>query len=259
MYQLHILNGDATLHSFNDTGLDGDVLVWREVFSEGPLSATLDAAFWSGREKWISQTFDDTEEGYRHKVLLELEKLSKPYTDITLWFEFDLHCQVNMLGVMQLLKQHVDLSGPDIYLVCPDCFPGVQSFRGIGQLTGKQLEALYDSRLHLGEYDFTIATEAWQAYITFDADKLQQFIEDTPFWGGLHLLKFALQAQVQRLELNEQGLNYIEQKLLLIYQNGTTDRHAIYEAFWHDEAIYGMGDAELDTYLDGLQSKGLIA
>jgi len=258
MSQLHILNGDATLQGFNDIGLDGDVLVWREVFSEGPLSATLDADFWYNRERWISQSFKDTTEGYEQKVLHELEKLSKPYTDITLWFEFDLHCQVNMLGVMQLLQQQVDLSGPEIYLICPDCFPGVPQFRGMGQLTGKQLEVLYDNRLHLGEYDFKLANEAWLAYISFDEDKLLQFIEDTPFWGGLHLLKFALQAQVQRLELNEQGLNYIEQKLLSIYQNGATNRQTIYEAFWHDEAIYGMGDAEIDGYLSNLEHKGLI-
>lgn len=258
MSQLHILNGDSTLYGFNDTGIDGDVLVWREVFSEGPLSATLDAAFWKTREEWISNAFNDTPEDYEVKVLHELEKLNKPYDDITLWFEFDLHCQVNMLGVMQVLQQHVDLSGPEVYLICPDCFPGVPNFRGMGQLTGKQLEVLYDNRLHLGEYDFKLANEAWQAYITCDAAKLDRFIDDTPFWGGLHQLKFALEAQVRRLQLNEQGLNYIEAKLLSIYKNVTTDRQTIYETFWHDEAIYGMGDSEIDNYLHRLKQKGLI-
>ncbi|WP_295772055.1 DUF1835 domain-containing protein [uncultured Mucilaginibacter sp.] len=258
MSQLHILNGDATLQGFNDTGIDGDVLVWREVFSEGPLAVKLDADFWHERQKYTSVTFNDTPDGYEHKVLYELEKLNQPYIDITLWFDFDLHCQVNMLGVMQLLQQQVDLSGPEIYLICPDYFPGVLNFKGMGQLTGKQLEVLYDNRLHLGEYDFKLASEAWRAYNTFNADKLDRFIDSTPFWGGLHQLKFALEAQVRRLEVNEQGLNYIEEKLLLIYQNGIINREGIYEAFWRDEAIYGMGDAEINTYLNRLQQKGLI-
>ena len=54
----------------------------------------------------------------------------------TLWFEFDLHCQVNMLGVMAMMLKHTDLSPPAIYLICPDEFPGEEDFRGMGQLNG---------------------------------------------------------------------------------------------------------------------------
>lgn len=257
MNQLHILNGDATLTGFNQTGLDGEVLVWREVFSEGPLAAKLDAGFWNHRANWIAQNFEDAPGSYQEMVMQELEKLNEPYDEINMWFEFDLHCQINLLGVMQLLKQEVDLTAPGIYLICPDSFPGVENFRGMGQLNGDQLEDLYDTRLHLTEYDFIIATEAWQKYILFDADALQQWINSTPFWGSLHLLKPALEAQVKRLQVNNEGFNYIEQKLLHLYQNGINTRTQIYEAFWNEAPIYGMGDTELDIYLKGLQSKGL--
>lgn len=256
---LHILNGDATLTGFNQTGLDGEVLVWREVFSEGPLSARLDADFWNRRADWIAQTFEDAPGSYHEMVMKGLEKLNEPYEEINLWFEFDLHCQVNLLGVMQLLKQEVDLTAPGIYLICPDSFPGVENFRGMGQLDGDQLEDLYDTRLHLTEYDFIIATEAWQKYIQFNAESLQQWIDATPFWGSLHLLKPAMEAQVKRLQVNEARLSYIEQRLLHFYQNGITSRAAIYEAFWNEAPIYGMGDAELDIYLKRLQEKGLLS
>jgi len=255
---LHILNGDATLTGFNQTGLDGEVLVWREVFSEGPLLAKLDADFWNRRSAWIAETFEDAPGSYQDIVMQELEKLNEPYDEINLWFEFDLHCQINLLGVMQLLKQEVDLTAPGIYLICPDSFPGVKNFRGMGQLNGNQLEDLYDTRLHLTEYDFIIATEAWQKYIQFNAEALQQWIDATPFWGSLHLLKPALEAQVKRLQINEQGLGYIEQKLLQLYQNGINTRTEIYETFWNEAPVYGMGDAELDIYLKRLHAKGLM-
>jgi hypothetical protein len=255
---LHILNGDDTLNGFNETGLDGDVLVWREVFSEGPLSENLDANFWQVRENWIAQTFDDTPDSYQQKVMHELEKLNQPYTEINLWFEFDLHCQVNLLGVMQLLQQQGDLTERNIFLICPDSHPDVPDFRGMGQLTGEQLEDVFDNRIQLTDYDFTLPAEAWKVYVSQDAHQLQHWIDATPFWGSLHLLQAALQAQVKRLQVNEQGLNYIAQKLLHLYQSGITSKPDLYQAFWSQDKIYGMGDTQLDIYLSQLQEKGLI-
>jgi hypothetical protein len=258
MTQLHILNGDATLTGFNETGLDGDVLVWREVFSEGPLAETLDAEFWETRQGFIERTFKSGSADYHEMVMLELEKLNEPYDEITLWFEYDLHCQVNMLGALQLLKDHVDLSEPGLYLVCPDHYPGVENFRGMGQLSGDQLEDLYDTRLHLTDYDLSLATEAWQKYIAADASVLKDWIEATPFWGSLHMLKPALEAHVKRLQLNGELHGFIEQKLLQFYKAGLNDRASLYEAFWNENAIYGMSDAELDIYMDRLHENGFI-
>lgn len=259
MNQLHIFNGDATYEKFTQTGLDGDVLVWREVFSEGPLAPVIDAAFLQQRADWVSKTFTDAPASYQDMVITELEKFSRPYEDITLWFDFDLHCKANQLGVMQLLQQQADLSGPNIYLVSADDYPGVENFRGMGQLSPDQLEDLYDNRLQLTDYDFTLAKEAWQKYTLFNAQQLQDWLNDVTFWGSLHHLKAALKAQVTRLQTNDQGLNYIAQTLLNLYQHGATSRNKLYEAFWSQHAIYGMGDAELNIYLNQLQSRGLIS
>jgi len=252
---LHILNGDATLTPFMQTGLDGDVLVWREVLSEGPLMPRLNADFWNSRAEWVSHAFNSTPAGYQEKVVQPLSKLNDAYTEINLWFEFDLHCQVNLLGVMQLLQQQADLSAPNIFLICPASVPGVADFKGMGELNAGQLEDLYDARLHLTEYDFTIANEAWQLYVDGHAERLQHWLDSNPFWGSLHLLKPALQAHLKRLSTNEQGLNYIEQKLLFYYNEGITERENLHQSFWNQHAIYGMGNSELDLYLNSLITK----
>lgn len=249
---LHILNGDSTLYGFNDTGLDGEVIVWREVFSEGPLCKGIDSEFWKMRAKWVSGTFKVTPEDYFKHTVDKLDKFNCPHEEINLWFEFDLHCQVNMLGAMQLIEQQVDLSERAIYLISPDSFPGMPNFRGMGELNGEQLEYVFDGRLRLTEYDFRLAEEAWGLYVNGDAAELQNWIDTNPFWGTLHNLKPAMQAHVKRLTTNTEGHNYIEQKLLDIKQSGITERAAIYEAFWSAEKIYGMGDRELDIYLDRL-------
>jgi hypothetical protein len=257
---LHILNGDSTALGFEDTGLKGDILVWREVLSEGPLEENIvSGSFWRRREEWICETFKETPENYQQNVLDELTKLSGLYDEINLWFEFDLHCQVNMLGVMTYFKQKTDLSAPAIYLICPADFPGKEDFRGIGELTGEELEYLYDNtREQLSEIDFAIAEDAWRIYASHDEEKLKNYLHRTDFWGSLHCLKPALAAQLKRLPLNEKRLNYVEQQLLEIYHNGYKTWPEILSIFWQSEKIYGMGDMEIDIYLQKLIRRGLI-
>lgn len=258
---LHILNGDSTLWGFEQTGLDGNIMVWREMFSEGPLEENISSAsFWKNREKWISETFNGNNEKYQQKMLDELTKLSEQYDEINLWFEFDLHCQANLLGIIAYLEQKTDLSAPAIYLICPGDFPGKEDFRGMGELNGEELEYLYDNiREQLNEKDFSIAAHAWKVYVSRDAEVLKEFLANTTFWGSLHFLKPALQAQLKRLQVNEQGLNYIEQKLLEIYNYGVRTIPEIYLEFWKTEKIYGMGDMEIESYLNKLRDKKLIS
>jgi hypothetical protein len=256
---LHILNGDSTAYSFEQTGLDGDVLVWREILSQGPLSKDISSAdFWKRRADWIGKTFNDTPDHYLESVVTPLGKLNEPYDVINLWFEFDLHCQVNLLGVIVMMLEKIDLSAPSVYLICPDKFPGRTIFRGMGELNGEQLAYLYDNiRVQLGEPDFAIATQAWKLYVNKDGDGLEKWLNETTFWGNLPMLKPALQAHLKRIRINENGLNYIEQKLLDIYDSGIQTKPDIYSAFWQTEMIFGMGDLEIDIYLQKLADKQL--
>jgi hypothetical protein len=257
---LHVLNGDAMLESFEQTGLEGDVMVWREVLSEGPLEENIaSGGFWRKRTKWIDTTFGGGPDSYEEKVINHLSKLNDPYREINLWFEFDLHCQVNMLGVIMMLSKQTDLSAPAVYLICPDSYPGIEDFSGMGELDAGQLEYLYDNiRVQLGEPDFFIAAEAWKAYTNNNIYQLNNWLNANNYWGNLHQLKAALQAHVKRSGTGKNGLNYIEQKLLDIYNSGIKTRAGIYHAFWQTEKIYGMGDMEIDIYLNQLKNKGQV-
>jgi hypothetical protein len=258
--QLHILNGDATLHSFNKSGLDGDVMVWREVLSEGPVSSDIAAAeFWDARCSWINQNMSDGEANYQEMVLAEIGKLNCPYNEYNLWFEFDLHCQINLIGAMNLLQQKVDMDEPAFYLICPAEFPGKPNFKGMGELNGRELASLYDNiRVQLTPYDFSLAAEAWAAYVTGTTEALNNFIDGTTFWANMHLLKPALEAHINRIAINAEGFNYIEQRLIDLYKGGAKTRETLYQGFWATDKIYGMGDTELNLYIDKLQSAGAI-
>jgi len=258
---LHILNGDSTAQSFEDTGLEGDTLVWREVLSEGPLEENITSAgFWRNRSEWIGDTFSEVPGNYQQMVLDQLAKLDDGYEEINLWFEYDLHCQANMLGVLAYLEQKTDLSVPAVYLICPADFPGKDRFGGMGELTGEELEYLYDNiRVQLNPMDFMLANQAWAIYVSRDEEKLKEFINSTDYWGNLQNLKPALAAQLKRLPVDEKGLNYIEHKLLEVYNYGYKTWPEILSVFWQSETIYGMGDLEIDIYLKRLIKKGLIS
>ncbi len=257
---LHILNGDSTAHHFADTGLSGDVLVWREIFSQGPLTEDIQSAeFWRERGRWIEQTFGEQIAEYEKKVVDQLEKLNQPCDEINLWFEFDLHCQANLLGVLALLASKTNLSPPNIYLICPGKFPGKTNFRGMGELNSQELLYLFDTiRVELGEPDLFIAAQAWNLYVRNDTNALENWISKTHFWASLGLLKTALEAHIKRSRTNAAGLNSIEQLLLDIYNAGNTIRPKIYGQFWSMAPIFGMGDTEIDLYLQRLEDRGLV-
>jgi hypothetical protein len=161
---------------------------------------------------------------------------------------------------MNLLTQKTDLSLHAIYLICPADFPGKENFMGMGELNGEELEYLYDNiRVQLSSVDFVLAAEVWSIYVARDAGKLEDYLNKTEFWANLHLLKPALEAQLKRLTVNGKGLNYIEQKLLDIYNYGIKTKLEIYLRFWQTEKIFGMGDMEIDIYLRRLKDKGLIS
>ena len=55
--QLHILNGDATLRPFIESKIAGDVVIWREILSEGPAKNVSTQEFFQLRAEYIHQAF----------------------------------------------------------------------------------------------------------------------------------------------------------------------------------------------------------
>ncbi|PTQ99948.1 hypothetical protein C8P68_102779 [Mucilaginibacter yixingensis] len=256
---LHILNGDAMLPDFQEAGIEGDILVWREALCEGSLIADISSLeFWDDRSEWIGKTYGETKAGYNHKMLDELAKLDHSYTEIILWFEFDLFCQANLLGALAYIRCQPHLQNTQISLICPDSFPGMADFRGLGELNASQLASLYPGRKTLTADGLETAHQAWQAFAAQNADVLETWLARTTPSSPFSALLPALQAHLKNLRTNAAGLTYIEQKLLDIHQSGATSFPAIYREFWRTEPIYGLGDLQLLTYLQKLQDRGLI-
>ena len=254
MKTINILNGDATNYVFKQTEMIGDVLIWREILSEGPVSTT---DLWSKRVAWICDNFGELPDQYAQKVILEEQKLKhlSGYNEIILWFEYDLVCQINLIYILSELYKAGDQT-LSIYLVCPEKIIGMPNFRGLGELSPQQLTDLLPTKVKLKQADLNLATCAWALYVENNPVAISNFLQED--FGNLSLLKKALQAHLLRFPDPTTQLNYIEEVLLAIINAGIHTKSAIYEVFWAKEPIFGMSDLQLDLVLKSLKEKGLV-
>ncbi|TKC12436.1 DUF1835 domain-containing protein [Pedobacter polaris] len=250
---LHVLNGDATMNVFKETEISGDILIWREILSEGPVTKN---SLFQLRSKWIYETFGENYDSYKEKVINEVNKLNSltEYDQIILWFEYDLVCQINLIFVLATLK-NINYEIP-IYLICPDKFDGLPNFRGLGELSPTQLKKLLPTKIKLSLVDLDLAAKAWDLYIENDSTRITTFLKGD--FGKLALLKKALAAHLMRSEKSN-GLNHIHEVLLGFINAGMTNKSEIYEKFWAQESIFGLGDLQLDLALNEIQKKGFIS
>jgi len=73
----HVLPGDAQLEVFNQTKLNGEVIVCREAFISGPLEAADLDEFWQQRARFILSEYGEDEIAYHEQVADPISKLAE--------------------------------------------------------------------------------------------------------------------------------------------------------------------------------------
>jgi hypothetical protein len=243
---LHILNGDATRDVFKRTELkDEHHLVWREMLCEGPAEEFLhDPAFWKKREEFICKHYGETPEGYFDKVIMEqirLEAFLDDYSEIILWFEHDLFCQINLIGLLSWLSRH-DMRGKIISVVSINSHSEISRFKGYGQLSPRQLHQLLPQKKELQKSDIQFAGKAWKAYADNDPRGLEHLLNEVP--AAFPYLKAALLLHLQRLPFTDNGLNLIERKTLELLAVTPLTRYELMRALIEWDLNYGFTDTQ---------------
>jgi hypothetical protein len=103
---LHITNGSSLTGYLKDLDVKGDVLTWHEMLCEGPTTTIIDSKeFIEARQAFLNVYYDVEIDEYAYKN--EIGKLDhiENYTEIVLWFEYDLFCHINLMAVINLLQQ----------------------------------------------------------------------------------------------------------------------------------------------------------
>jgi hypothetical protein len=242
---LHILNGDASLPAFSAAKIPGQVLVWREVLSEGPAVATVpEQEFWKIRQTYITSAYHEPAAAYKKKVLDELSKLEAAgaFFEVVLWFDVDLMCQINLLYLLFRLHQ----IKPALVSVCTP-----EPYINLAQLQPEALLQLFDERQQLIAAQLEQAHTVWQLYAGPDPMRLQRHLQQ----HELHLphLRQALLVHLSRFPECSSGLGLTEKLLLQLLNEGADSEERLMQKFWQLYPEFGFGDTQLLHMLKKLQ------
>ncbi len=238
----HILNGDALAEKFPGEALEGERIVFRECLVEGPLDGDTPAAFWETRARFIGETYGETRAGYEAKVVAQVEQVRQlpGGTEVNLWFEHDLFCQVNTWFLLALLEGRKD--NLLVNRVMPQTDPGADVWQGFGPADGEGLVAAYWNRVPLTRADLALGKDLWEAYRRHDLQRLEALAARET--QRFPYLREVVRAHVERYPAAGQKSRPVA-VLEDIVSAGTTDFPAIFRAFFGREGIYGFGDSQV--------------
>ena len=254
---LHITNGDGAAGILKASSLTGDVLPWRDPMHHGPFPAekTLEelrpirAAYLAGpggNPRPIARDIRLRDDHLR---------AAPTYDNVVLWFEHDL---LDQLQILQLLDWFAtaEMDGTGLEIICINSFPGMDRFRGIGELDTVQMASLFDQRLPVTKEMLELAQNGWRAFRSDTPNDLLQFIKHD--LGCLPYLKAALERHVQEFPSLDTGLTRTEFQLLSLVSGGL---HGPVELFWKNmdlETALFIGDWGTYRILDRLCQAGLL-
>jgi Domain of unknown function (DUF1835) len=160
--RLHVTNGESAASTLQRMALGGAVLCWQDALHEGPVRAQPRPALLRTRAGFLSECGWGTRSAILSSLELRDRQLREAFdggVPVVLWFEHDLHDQLQLLDVLALA--HEAGTAPDAIVV--DSFPGRSGFRGLGELSPDELETLWPTRREATVAALDVAVGAWSA------------------------------------------------------------------------------------------------
>ncbi len=247
---LNIINGDGCIKIMKEANIEGEFLPWRDFLHDGsvPPQLTLEELSLI-RAKFISEFgVGEFNEIYRDfKERNEQLKTYKKYDKMVLWFEHDLHDQLQLL---QLLDWFATKNLKDIQLTL------IYSNSYLGESTPQQIKKMLHYAIDVTPKHFKLAQEAWSA-----------FREPTPkSWFNLlkkrtSILPFLQPAIFRMLEEFpniKTGLSRTEYQALLVISNGIDDAKEIFEKCQSFEERKFMGNIIFWKILNNFENYNII-
>src|SRR6056300_400046 len=201
---IHVLNGDSLGDQF-PKDLPGETLVFRECLIEDPKKVVEFEAFFASRAAYLSDTYDPKiKESYSRELSVPLMKVVtdlKP-SEVVLWFEEDLFCQVNFWFICHFLissgyRGKVSWAKPS----------GAARYN-FGILSKESLKTIFKGRLLI---DLKKIGPLWKAYSVNDSDELTRLVE-----GVTGLSEYIIPAAIAYRDMNTSTLEQSRPYLSLL-------------------------------------------
>ena len=248
---LHIANGTATTRHFAPAGIPGRTSIWADPLHEGPVPAGVaDDELVGIRSGFLSNDgtipVDPINELGRWRSVIE----RRDYDELVLWYEHDLFDQLNLLQLLSYLATR-GLDAQNVSLICIGSFPGRPAFKGLGELTPREIAPLLDERQPVTRAQYTLAAEAWEAFRAPNPTAIEAVVrKDT---SALPFLAAALHRFLEDYPWTIDGLSRTERRLLQLAH----DPIKLWTAFpkMHEgETAYYVTDGSLGEIATDLSS-----
>jgi len=244
---LHIVNGDDVGVKLQRGGITGEVLVWREVYPEGPIFK--DAANPANRKRraqYLEAAMGVPYEDYIHISEAQEQQLAgfRQYEDIVLWFEHDLFDQTMLCYLLNWFSEQ-DLGTTRLHLLCIGEFPGITLFRGLGQLSVEQLMTLSGTWSEIGREELEFGRDVWEAYTANQPEALQQIVQHES--SILPYAQEAFRLHLARYPSVHNGLGIVEQTTLEMVKQGVNSPVALFQQV--GDRLHGLGMGDLQYWI----------
>ncbi|MCU6792144.1 sigma-70 family RNA polymerase sigma factor [Paenibacillus sp. WQ 127069] len=241
---LHIVNGDFVGDKLRKGNIRGDILVWREVYPVGPVFVEMGEPIQrSTRVEYLEKTMGIPADDYvtncksQEQILQNFHK----YDEVVLWFEHDLFDQLMLSFLLHWFSRRT-LGHTKLNLLCIGDYPGIDLFRGLGQLTTKQLETLSGTWQRIGQKELETGRRIWEAYASPDIERHVELLhEDT---SELPFAHAAFELHLSRLPSAMNGLGIVEQTILELIRHGVNTPRELFKEIGNRLSGLGMGDLE---------------
>ncbi len=212
---LHITNGDVAAERIRQSGLGGEVLAWRDALHEGPVPSGLSLDEMSRvRARFLAERLSSDPYDRLVHVFAERDSVLKSFRRrdrVVLWFDHDLYDQLQLIQLLHWFKLR-EAAGTRLELICIGEHPGVEDFRGLGQLTPQQIAELYQRRIEVGAAHLDVGDRGWEAFCSDRPTRLQELMRED--LSALPFLRAAILRHFEQFPSTRDGLSRSERQIL---------------------------------------------
>ncbi|MBL8214351.1 MAG: hypothetical protein JNK87_26760 [Bryobacterales bacterium] len=241
---LQITNGDAVIGKFEEMGLEGQYLAWRDVLHEGPVPQTATLAELDEiRARFIAGCGWGPLDGVRatfaeRRTLIEA---SRNMQEVVLWFEYDLYDHLQLIQILHWYHANRPLP-PRVSLLLPEAH--------LSAVPIQVFDMIYPLRNTLDDEFFELGAQAWDAFRAPDPRAMLPFLQmEEP---ALVYLPANTRRLLEEYPWTTDGLSRSARQLLQAAAQGLRDHGEIFEAASAMEEARFMGDSSAFALLDQL-------
>ncbi|NND33112.1 MAG: hypothetical protein HKN76_11015 [Saprospiraceae bacterium] len=248
---LHILNGDAVLEVFKESNLQGDYAVWRELFCQGPTTLRIDSEeSMKLRLDFLEDFLGETAINYFNKWESQLQKIvTTDLQKVTVWFEYDLFCQINMMAAINLITSLNESA--EIFLINVGNALDQKDWITLGHLDSGAWGKLYKDKRLLSPQDISWMKEAWQIYNSSDHRHFDRLVDSCPV--VYKYFPAAIENHYRRFPSKVDKLTDIQRFIINKLQpNSCLPRVRILRDLMKHFHYYGYGDQQLMAMIKAL-------